>query len=189
MSEFDKHFWAERYAHPGGHAHGPNAHLVAAASELPPGRALDAGSGHGADARWLAARGWRVTAVDIAAPAVVADGVEWITADLAEWVPDVDGYDLVTSHYVHPMTEELVARLAASVAPGGILLIVGHDPDDRHSAHSSRLTAGQISSTVDGDGWEVLVAEARTVDGPHGHALRDAVFSARKVVGGGWAVP
>ncbi|MCU0259071.1 MAG: SAM-dependent methyltransferase, partial [Solirubrobacteraceae bacterium] len=36
----------------------PNVHLVAEAGELPAGRALDAGCGHGAEALWLAERGW-----------------------------------------------------------------------------------------------------------------------------------
>jgi len=41
----------------------PNAHLVAELASLPPGRALDAGCGHGAETLWLAAHGWEVTAV------------------------------------------------------------------------------------------------------------------------------
>jgi 2-polyprenyl-3-methyl-5-hydroxy-6-metoxy-1,4-benzoquinol methylase len=42
----------------------PNAHLVGAVADLHPGRALDAGCGHGSDTLWPAARGWQVTAVD-----------------------------------------------------------------------------------------------------------------------------
>ena len=48
----------------------PNAHLMAEAANLPPGRALDAGCGHGADTLWLAAHGWQVTAVDFSAAAL-----------------------------------------------------------------------------------------------------------------------
>ncbi len=41
-----------------------NRFLVAEASDLPPGRALDLAAGEGRNAVWLAERGWRVVAVD-----------------------------------------------------------------------------------------------------------------------------
>src|SRR5262249_3979516 len=74
----------------------PNAHLLAATGDLPPGLALDAGCGHGAETLWLAAHGWRVTAVDFAASALdqarssaeaigteVAERVDWVQGDLS----------------------------------------------------------------------------------------------------------
>src|SRR5688572_28590372 len=51
----------------------PNAHLMAEAAHLAPGRALDAGCGHGSDTLWLAAHGWRVTALDFS-PTALAHG-------------------------------------------------------------------------------------------------------------------
>jgi 2-polyprenyl-3-methyl-5-hydroxy-6-metoxy-1,4-benzoquinol methylase len=45
----------------------PNAHLTDVVGSLSPGRALDAGCGHGSETLWLAARGWQVTAVDFSA--------------------------------------------------------------------------------------------------------------------------
>ena len=48
----------------------PNAHLLAEIGDLRPGRALDAGCGHGSEAIWLAASGWQVTAVDFAVTAL-----------------------------------------------------------------------------------------------------------------------
>ena len=42
----------------------PNAVLLEEIGDLRPGLALDAGCGHGAEAIWLAASGWQVTAVD-----------------------------------------------------------------------------------------------------------------------------
>lgn len=149
--EFDKDFWECRYrAHSGGHdGGGPNPTLVTEAGELAPGLALDAGCGHGADATWLASRGWQVTAVDVSSTAlahareqaasprndVVASRIDWVVADFAVWSPTEECFDLVTSHYVHvPKAEHEVflRRLAAAVAPGGSLLVVGHDASGLH---------------------------------------------------------
>ena len=92
----------------------PNAHLMAEAANLPPGRALDAGCGHGADTLWLAAHGWQVTAVDFSAAALahgrsmaeaagadVAERIDWIESDLATWTAEPGHYDLVVCLYVH----------------------------------------------------------------------------------------
>src|SRR3546814_19360770 len=48
----------------------PNGRLVAEFEEMAPGRALDGGRGEGADASWLAPRGWTVPAIDVTAMAV-----------------------------------------------------------------------------------------------------------------------
>jgi 2-polyprenyl-3-methyl-5-hydroxy-6-metoxy-1,4-benzoquinol methylase len=86
----------------------PNPQLVAEASDLPPGRALDMGCGEGADALWLAARGWTVTAIDISQVALSraaaneqraatpAGAVEWRHADAAAPPPEARAYDLVS---------------------------------------------------------------------------------------------
>ena len=79
---------------------------------LTPGRALDIGAGEGADAIWLAERGWDVVAVDISSVALergrrqaevvgVADRITWVHTDvLADDLP-AGPFDLVTSHYTH----------------------------------------------------------------------------------------
>lgn len=122
----------------------PNPHLQAHMRDLTPGTALDAGCGAGAEAIWLASRGWAVTAADIAHAALesgrgradaagVADKVDWVQADLSTWQPDTS-YDLITTHYAHPDIPQLAfyERIATWVAPGGTLLIVGHLHPDRH---------------------------------------------------------
>ncbi|MEV0328656.1 methyltransferase domain-containing protein [Micromonospora echinospora] len=204
--EFDGEYWAEHYG--GRAAHGgrqPTVHLVTEVGDLAPGRALDAGCGEGADAVWLAGRGWRVTAVDISATALgrgrehaerlgaaVADRIDWVQADLTTWTPPGDAFDLVCSHYVHSTapTGTLVRRLAASVAPNGTLLVVGHHPSDPHHhgqpprAAEAQVTAEEMAAAL-GPGWDVLVAGTRTRPaggGPHGHGgtSRDAVLRARR---------
>lgn len=73
---FDRGFWDDRWSQVlGEHAaraaqRPPNAYLTASAGGLTPGRALDAGCGHGSETPWLAARGWRVTAVDFSVTAL-----------------------------------------------------------------------------------------------------------------------
>lgn len=49
---------------------GANPPLVANVESLARGRALDVGSGEGADALWLAEHGWQVTAADISVVAL-----------------------------------------------------------------------------------------------------------------------
>jgi len=204
--EFDKEFWEGHYReHPGAHHGGsPNPSLVTEAGALAPGRALDAGCGHGADAVWLASRGWRVTAVDVSPTGLahardgagtdvdVASRIDWVEADLASWSPPEEYFDLVTSHYVHvPASdrEAFVRRLAAAVAPGGSLLVVGHDASGLHegahgSAPEAYVTAEEVESLLDPAAWDVGVAETRTrtVTGPDGDevTLRDAVLRARR---------
>ncbi|WP_082159262.1 bifunctional 2-polyprenyl-6-hydroxyphenol methylase/3-demethylubiquinol 3-O-methyltransferase UbiG [Micromonospora sp. HK10] len=191
--EFGAAYWEERYRHADGSGHGPNPQLVTEVADLPPGTALDAGCGEGADARWLAERGWRVTAVDISPTALDRASrrehtgrVDWVRADLTSWAPAERHFDLVSAHYVHPAgsPEELVDRLAAGVAPGGTLLIVGHAPGES-SPHAPRshVTAEQLAAGLDATEWDVLVAEVRVRpvrhDG-HGTVLRDAVLRARR---------
>ncbi|TFD45127.1 class I SAM-dependent methyltransferase [Cryobacterium frigoriphilum] len=134
-------FWENRYSGPvpswSGRA---NAALEREAAGLTPGTALDLGCGEGGDAIWLARGGWRVTGVDISASALalgeatavsggVGESIRWLQADLAVWQPDAN-YDLVTAHFLHSPVElprEVILRRAANaVAPGGLLLVVGH---------------------------------------------------------------
>src|SRR4051812_25376983 len=84
--------WDARYGEPGDALWSgrPNGRLVAELADLAPGRALDVGCGEGADAIWLAQRGWTVTAIDVSDVAVgraranaerLGVGVDWIVGD------------------------------------------------------------------------------------------------------------
>ena len=204
---FEQDAWEERYrAKPAIWSGRPNPQLMAEAAQLIPGRALDVGSGEGADAIWLAQQGWQVTAVDISTTALaraathaadagarVAGRITWTHADLRLQPPAEGAYDLVSSQFMHlpeDARRDLFARLAAAVAPGGTLLIVGHHPSDlqttAHRMHfpDMMFTGEQIAASLDPTTWQVLAAEARpgaTVD-PEGRdiTIHDAVLVARR---------
>jgi 2-polyprenyl-3-methyl-5-hydroxy-6-metoxy-1,4-benzoquinol methylase len=160
----------------------PNAHLLAEVAELPAGRALDAGCGHGAEALWLAAHGFRVTAVDFSAAALahgrsmaeaagtaIAERIDWVEGDLATWTPEPGHYDLVICLYVHiaGSVEEAIARMANGVAPGGTLLLVGHQPIDPNTgaptaaANQVQVSVEAATRALDSRVWELVVAETR----------------------------
>jgi SAM-dependent methyltransferase len=168
---YDRDFWEARWSEvPPSRAteRPPNAHLRAEVADLPPGRALDAGCGHGSDALWLAAGGWQVTGVDFSATALAharaaaeATGaeIEWVEGDLATWAPQPGRFDLVVCLYVHVAgsVEEMVRRMAAGVAPGGTLLMVGHHP----AGDQVQVSVEQAVAALDPDRWKLVVAEDR----------------------------
>ncbi|MCU7820543.1 class I SAM-dependent methyltransferase [Kitasatospora sp. DSM 101779] len=181
---FDREAWEERYRTRSALWSGrPNPQLVAEAAVLAPGRALDAGCGEGADALWLAGRGWRVTAADLAATALdraaaraaaadpqLADRITWLRADLGERPPAGAGFELVSAQYLHLPVEArpaLFAGLAAAVAPGGTLLIVGHHPRDLAGGGGPRLlpemlfTPEEAAAGLDPADWQVRTARTR----------------------------
>jgi SAM-dependent methyltransferase len=118
----------------------PNRFLAAEAADLTPGRAVDLACGEGRNAVWLAERGWQVTGVDFSQVGLDKGerlarergvSVEWVCADLVEHVPPALEFGLVAILYLHlepAVTSEVLRRAAAAVAPGGTLLVVGHDP-------------------------------------------------------------
>jgi SAM-dependent methyltransferase len=208
---YDRDFWERLWAKTLSEradqvAHRPaNAHLVSEIGSLKGGLALDAGCGHGSDALWLAAHGWQVTAVDFSAAALaqgrstaeaagpdLAGRIDWVEADLGTWTPEPDRYDLVASLYVHiaGSVGEMVRRMAAAVAPGGMLLLVGHRPIDPATGDPTPA-AGQVQVSLDTvvplntatpvlapDHWEVIVAEDRPRAAAHSGV--DAVIRARR---------
>jgi SAM-dependent methyltransferase len=198
-------FWDARYGSADQIWSGnPNLRLVEQVADLAPGTALDLGCGEGADAIWLAARGWQVTGIDVSTVALdraagfaaeageeIVDRIIWQQADLLAWDPAPRQYDLVSAQYIHLPTaarESLHRRLAAAVRPGGSLLIVGHHPSDLETAaHRWKLpdflyTAEQVAATLDPDTWEITLAAApeRQAIDPDGHpiTIHDAVLHA-----------
>jgi 2-polyprenyl-3-methyl-5-hydroxy-6-metoxy-1,4-benzoquinol methylase len=201
-------FWDELYRSHGSVWSGePNESLVKQASSLPAGTALDVGCGEGADAIWLARRGWRVTAIDISSVALerakksaiqsgeeVAGRIEWVRTDLTESVPANASYDLVCVFFMHlPRAERdvLFRSLAELVAPGGSLLIAGHHPSDldvpvnRPKAPDLFYTAGEAAALLKPGRWRIIVeaADPRPAKGRDGQrvTVHDAVLHALRV--------
>jgi SAM-dependent methyltransferase len=181
----------------------PNHPLVVEATGLPPGTALDAGAGEGGDALWLASRGWRVTAVDFAAIALergaaraaelgLTERIEWLQQDLDDWTPPERSFDLVTAHYLHGAWTDrarMFRGLAAAVAPGGTLLVVGHAHGEgwgHGHAHEPGVlfSAEDVAAVLEPGEWSEVVTETRDRDlgaaERTGNPVPDTVLVARR---------
>jgi SAM-dependent methyltransferase len=139
----DQKRWDERYSRAEFEwSMHPSQFVTAELDGLTPGRALDLAAGEGRNSVWLAEHGWAVTAVDfsrvglakgrnLAAARGVPDGrVEWVVADLADYIPARDTFDLVLIAYLQVgagLRARVLSASAAALAPGGTLLLVGHD--------------------------------------------------------------
>ncbi len=194
-------YWDERYGGQRAVWSGwPNPQLVTEAAGLAPGRALEVGAGEGADAIWLADRGWKVIAVDISQVALdrarehAGDrDIEWRHADLLEWAPPKDGFDLVSAQYFHlrePDQTRALLTLARATAVGGTLLVVGHAPshvEEGHPLHGLLKTPAELRAALTpapGE-WQTLSAESRSrpaADHPSGETeLTDVVLVLKRV--------
>jgi SAM-dependent methyltransferase len=180
-------FWEDFYRERPVWSGNPNALLVREVDGLAPGTALDLGCAEGADAVWLAQRGWRVTATDVStvalrravkhAAATGVEGIDWQQHDLARTFPE-GRFDLVCAQYLHSPVEQagereaILRRAAAAVAPGGLLLVIGHagPPSWPHElpagVHFPTTADVLVALDLDADAWEVeledLVERAAT---------------------------
>ncbi len=200
--------WDHRYSGEQIWSGNPNGTLVNEITGVAAGRALDVGAGEGGDAVWLADQGWRVSANDISRrgldriATVALDRnltIECLHADANALQPFATAaFDLVTAHYASiPRTpdDRAVNNVVAAVAPGGTLLVVGHDlepmrtPIDTHQ-HSRafdpdayvRVEDFVAALTLSPD-WDIEVNEKRPR--PPGavatsHHVDDVVVRARR---------
>ncbi len=198
--------WDHRYGGAPVWSGNPNGTLVNEVTGLAPGRALDIGAGEGGDAVWLAEQGWQVTAADISIRAVdqlatiAAErdlAIEAVQADANSPKPFTGQFDLVTAHYASiPRTndERGIANLVGAVAPGGTLLVVGHDTapmrEPIDTTTSSRafdadafIGAADIAAAIaDRPEWRIEVDETRPRPPGHvaaSHHHDDIVLRAR----------
>ncbi|SDC58736.1 Methyltransferase domain-containing protein [Geodermatophilus telluris] len=132
--------WDARYAERQQWSAEPNALVAELLRDVPPGTALDLAAGEGRHALWLAARGWRVTAVDFSATGLArgqgqagADRVAWVTADVTDWEAAPGSADLVLVAYLHlpdPPVTDVLRRAVGWLRPGGRFLLLGHDVEN-----------------------------------------------------------
>ena len=192
-----RQMWDERHAaREPIESHAPDAALVELVAGLTPGRALDLAAGDGRHAIWLASQGWSATGVDFsgvaierarAAAARAGVEVEWVHADLLEWTPPAASADLVVLMFLHlpqPERRVVLGRAAAALAPGGQLLVVGHDranagrdapgPKDP----SVLYTPDEVAADLPG----LVVEQARSVEDDlgDGRVSTDTVVVARR---------
>ena len=154
-----RHDWDRRYEAPGLIWTGePNRFLRAEVEGVAPGRALDLACGEGRNAVWLASRGWDVTGVDFSARALekaralaTERGValRLVEADLDDYAPPPGSADLVVVLYLHlPQAQRAatLARAATALAPGGTILVVGHDLLNLTEGHGGPREASVLTT-------------------------------------------
>jgi 2-polyprenyl-3-methyl-5-hydroxy-6-metoxy-1,4-benzoquinol methylase len=179
----------------------PNRSFAAEVAGLSPGSALDLGAGEGRNAIWLAQQGWTATAVDFSDVALAkarqlaeASGVEvdTVVADITTYTPTAGAYDLVVVIYLHlPASErtQVHRRAAAALAPGGTLVVLGHDTTNLTDGHGGPqdatvlFTPDDVVSDLAPTGLTVTKAERvhRRVTTPDGDRTAiDALVTARR---------
>jgi SAM-dependent methyltransferase len=172
----------------------PNTFVAAEMSAATPGRALDVACGEGRNAIWLAGQGWRVVGTDfseqglkraaqLARGAGVADRVEFQLVDVVADALPGEAFDAVIVAYLQLRADargEALRNAAAAVAPGGTLLIVGHDttnltegtggPQDAAVLFSPRDVLADLAGLTD-----LVVQKAERVRRPVPDTERDAI--------------
>lgn len=200
----DRTDWEQRYAGDKVWSANPNGTLVAEVEGLTPGRALDVGAGEGADAIWLAERGWTVTATDISANALARVAAEAERRGVAVELrhgdandPDAfeaGAHDLVSLQYGsfrRRSDGRGLHNLLGAVAPGGVLLVVSHDLAPAHHGDDATrmfdplayVGVDEIAAALRADpDWTIEVHETRPrpAGAASTHHVDDVVLRARR---------
>lgn len=141
--------WNARYlAQPDAWGTTPAARIVAEVTNaedhgLTVGTAIDLACGDGRHARWLAAHGWDVTAVDFSEVAIEqarakdsdegrSGHVDWAVGDATTWSP-AEQVDLVVIGFLHLDLDALTRVISEAgrwLRPGGHLVYLGHAPEN-----------------------------------------------------------
>ncbi|HEX3073953.1 MAG TPA: methyltransferase domain-containing protein [Ignavibacteriales bacterium] len=119
----------------------PNEYLKKQLGKLKPGALLLLGEGEGRNAVYAAKNGWNVTAVDFSEAAktkalLLAEKnsvqINFITADLNNFIPQSEAYDAVGLIFIH-LPEELRIKThqnaVSSLKQGGHIVLQAYDHD------------------------------------------------------------
>jgi SAM-dependent methyltransferase len=177
----------------------PIPELARRIDTLPTGRALDVATGTGRNARFLAAEGYDVDAVDVsdealdrAARAAAAEGVDvnWIRSDIDDFEFGRGAYDVITVSFFAAL--EHLPNITAALAPGGVLVYEHHlrssdDIDigpssDRYRYPSNHLLHACLDLTI-------LHYEERTRLDDEGRTQAVATLVGRRSTGGEQSYP
>lgn len=141
----------------------PTPLLVETAEHLEPGVALDLACGTGRNSLWLAANGWRVTAVDGSSNAIsiLRDRLRELSLEVNARVADlqqeefrigVAAWDLIAICFY--LQRNLFEPAKQGVKPGGLIVATPHLIETGQEPTASRLPPGELRTYF--KGWEIL---------------------------------
>ena len=173
---------------------GPLPLLTRAVAGVPAGRALDLACGAGRHAVWLAARRWRVAAVDASSVALerllarageagcrdrIDPHVADLEADPPEFTIAAEAYDVIVDcHFLH---RPLFPLIRYGVRPAGLFVAALHTPaSDGVRGHGYVLEPGELVRLVTAWGWTVLHSAERAASATSDHGLGIAEIVARR---------
>jgi SAM-dependent methyltransferase len=184
MSRDDREHWEN--AHAKAAAPGPAApFLVEHVHLLRPGLVVDVAAGRGRNAAFLAARGHRVIALDVARPALerlhaMDARIACVQMDLD--APGVRAGSVDAVVVVNFLDRRLFAEVGRWIRPGGILVWDTFLIDQREIGHprnpSFLLARGELVKQLAGD-FRMLATREGAVDDGGGRAFRSGVVAER----------
>jgi len=176
--------WDQRYRTGEQAFETPSPLVVAFAGGLKPGLALDLACGPGRNALYLAAHGWRVTALDgsrVAIDLLLARArqrtlsVEARVVDLEadEFHVEPETYDLVLSCYY--LQRNLIPQMKSALRPGGLLIMIVHLAGAAQpTGTATRAYPGELRALF--DGWRISdYREGAPMESCHRHAVAELV--------------
>jgi tellurite methyltransferase len=172
--------WDERYRSGEQVFETPGSLVVQFTQDLPAGTALDLACGPGRNAVYLAALGWKVTAIDGSSVAIdllrsKSSSIDARVADLEAGELDVppQSFDLVLSCYY--LQRSLIPLMQSAVRPGGMLIMIVHLAGaDQPQGTATRAYPGELGSFF--QGWRILhYREGAPGEPGHRHAVAELV--------------